>query len=120
MNSASKYEALKASMIKFRDEREWRQFHTVQGLITSVSIEAAELLELTQWKTSAQIDAKTKDPDYLQAIKEEAADVFLYIMFLADTLGFDLLDAAQDKMIKNNEKYPVEKARGTATKYSRL
>ncbi|GIZ53057.1 nucleotide pyrophosphohydrolase [Noviherbaspirillum aridicola] len=104
----------------FRDERDWRQFHTLKDLIISVNLEAAELLELTQWKRDDELSRLRNDPAFQERLREECADVFLYLLLVAGEAGFDLLQAAADKIEKNAVKYPVERARGSARKYSEL
>lgn len=91
---------------QFRDERNWRQFHNEKDLALSISIEAAELLEIFQWKTSEEA---LKDFEHL---KEEIADVLIYSYMLADNLNLDTDEIIQEKLIKNNLKYPVDQSRG--------
>ena len=107
-------------VIKFRDVRDWRQFHTLRNLIVSTSIEAGELLETVQWKTDAEIEDLLHDAKARKHLEQECADVFIYLMLVANTAGFDLIEAAADKLKLNEERYPVGKARGTATKYTDL
>lgn len=97
---------------KFRDERDWAQFHNPKDLAIALSIEAGELLELYLWKP-----AEEADPD---KVKEELADVFAYAFMLADKYGLDVAQIMQDKLAKNKLKYPVDKARGSAKKYNEL
>lgn len=87
---------------QFRDERNWRQFHNEKDLALSISLEAAELLELFQWKTSAE--AKEKYPIEL---REELADVLIYSYMLADNLGFEIDEIIAEKLVKNARKYPL-------------
>ncbi|KAF1301630.1 MULTISPECIES: nucleotide pyrophosphohydrolase [Enterococcus] len=91
---------------QFREERDWRQFHNEKDLALSISLEAAELLELFQWKTSEE--AK-ENPERL---KEELADVLIYSYMMADNLNFDIDEIIEEKLQKNAQKYPVEKSRG--------
>ncbi len=114
------FTALQTALFKFRDERNWKQFHTLKNLIASVSIEAAELLELTQWKTDEEMQAAKSDPAYQQALQDECADVFMYLLLVADVAGFNLLEAATAKLKKNELKYPVGLAYGSAKKYTQL
>lgn len=102
----------------FRDARDWMQFHDPKNLACSIAIEAAELLEHFQWKTPAEsaAHAATKKDE----ISQEIADVAVYLLELADNLGIDLLAAIDRKMEINEAKYPVEKARGSAAKYTEL
>ncbi len=113
-------DALTAELLAFRDARDWRQFHTLRQLIVSLNLEAGELLELTQWKSDAEIDALTADPASAEALCDECADVLLYLLLIADKTGIDLLAAARAKLRKNAEKYPVEKARGSRAKYTQF
>ena len=108
-------------LIQFRDERNWRQFHSLKDLIASASIEAGELLELTQWKDPAQIeDAAMHDDAFRQRLGEEVADVFLYLLLIAERADLDLADVAHAKIDLNARKYPVDKAHGNAKKYTEL
>lgn len=100
---------------QFRDERDWRQFHNEKDLAISISLEASELLELFQWKTSEETLA-TKQEE----LKEEIADVVIYAYMLADNLGLDMDSIIREKIKKNSEKYPVGKSRGSKQKYTEL
>ncbi len=97
---------------KFRDERDWAQFHNPKDLAIALSIEAGELLELFLWKSA---DAANTDK-----VKEELADVFAYAFMLADKYGLDVAQIMTDKLAKNKLKYPVVKAKGSAKKYNEL
>jgi NTP pyrophosphatase (non-canonical NTP hydrolase) len=99
---------------QFREERNWRQFHNEKDLALSISLEAAELLEIFQWKTAEE---GVKDID---ALKDELADVLIYSYMLADNLDLDIDDIIERKLVKNNEKYPVEKSRNSKQKYTAL
>lgn len=103
--------ALRDALRRFAEEREWERFHSPKNLATALAVEAAELLEHYQWAEAATDAAK---------VREEVADVFLYLIRLADTLGIDLAAAAWDKIAINARKYPVAKARGHARKYTEL
>lgn len=113
-------DTLRRRLEAFRDERDWRQFHTLKDLIISVNLEAAELLELTQWKNEDELSRLRHDPAFRERLREECADVFLYLLLVAGEAGFDLLQAASDKIEKNAVKYPVERVRGSARKYTEL
>ena len=102
----------------FAQARDWGQFHTPKNLACALCVEASELLEHFQWLTEAQ--SQTLAPDKKDQVAAEAADVFLYLLQLCDSLGIDLVAAAQQKMLANAEKYPVATARGNAKKYSEL
>lgn len=112
--------ALTADLLAFRDARDWRQFHSLRNLITSLNLEAAELLELTQWKTDAEIDALPTDAKAGEALRDECADILLYLLLIADTAGIELAEAARAKLLKNAVKYPVDKAFGSRAKYTEL
>lgn len=112
--------ALTEALLAFRDARDWRQFHTLRNLIVSLNLEAAELLELTQWQSDAEIDGLPADAQAGEALRDECADILLYLLLIAERSGFDLIEAARSKLVKNGEKYPVDKARGSRAKYTRL
>ena len=116
----SDFAALTAAVCEFRDARDWRQFHSLRNLITSLNLEASELLELTQWKTDAEIDALPADPQTGEALRDECADILLYLLLIADAACFDLAAAGQAKLAKNALKYPVAKAYGSRAKYTEL
>lgn len=103
------------ALVKFRDERDWAQFHDSKNLATAISIEAAELNELFLWKTIKQ--SEEVDPE---RIKEELADIFAYALLLANKHEFDIRQIVLDKIVKNAEKYPVQKAKNNAKKYNEL
>ena len=102
-------------ILKFRDDRDWKQFHNPKDLAISISLEAAELLEVFQWSGS-DVSADIK----MDKIKEELADVINYCFLMADVCNLDVDQIVQEKIKKNNEKYPVEKARGKREKYDEL
>ena len=102
-------------VLKFRDDRNWRQFHNPKDLALSISLEAAELLEVFQWSGADTVCESKKDK-----IKEELADVLNYCILMADVCGLDMDEIIQEKIKKNREKYPVEKAKDSAKKYNEL
>lgn len=110
--------ALTAAIRAFRDARDWQQFHTLRNLITSLNLESAELLELTQWKSDAEVEALPTDPAAAEALRDECADILLYLLLIADKAGIDLAAATRAKLAKNEIKYPVEKAYGSRAKYT--
>ena len=114
------FSALTAAILEFRDARDWRQFHSLRSLIVSLNLEAAELLELTQWKSDAEIAALPAEPASREALRDECADVLLYLLLIADSADIDLAAAARAKIAKNAQKYPVDKAFGSRVKYSDL
>ena len=102
-------------VLKFRDDRDWRQFHTPKDLAISLSLEAAELLEVFQW-SGTDLVCREK----VEKVKEELADVLSYCILMADIWELDLDEIMNEKVTKNEAKYPVEKARGSAAKYTEL
>ena len=102
-------------IIKFRDDRNWKQFHNPKDLAISISLEAAELLEVFQWSAGDVNCQEKKDK-----IREELADVVNYCVLMADACGLDLDEIVLEKVKRNNEKYPVEKAFGSKEKYTEL
>lgn len=100
------------ALIEFRNDRDWEQFHNPKDLAIAINVEAGELLELFLWKNPE--DAKQ------EKIKDELADVFAFAFLLADKMNFNVHDIVMEKIRKNGEKYPVEKAKGTAKKYNEL
>ena len=105
-------------LIDFRDARDWRQFHSLKNLILSVSLEAAELLETVQWKDDAAVEAAAREPALRERLAEECADVFLYLLLVCERADIDLAEAAAAKIERNSAKYPVDKAYGSARKYT--
>jgi len=103
---------------KFRDDRDWMQFHDPKNMAVSIIIEASELLEHFQWKTKEEVEQYINKNK--AEVREEIADIALYLFELADNLGVDLLEAMEQKLLKNEKKYPAEKARGKHTKYNKL
>lgn len=100
---------------KFRDDRDWRQFHNAKDLAISINLEAAELLELFQWKNSDEVIANNQDE-----LKEELADILMYTLMLIDDLGLEPVEIIEDKLQVNNRKYPEDKARGNNKKHTEL
>lgn len=111
---------LTQALLAFRDERNWAQFHTLRNLIVSLNLEAAELLELTQWKSDEEMAALAGTSEAQEALRDECADVLLYLLLIADQAGIDLEDAARRKLEKNAAKYPVAKSYGSSRKYTQL
>lgn len=108
-------ESLMQKVLEFRDQRNWKQYHNPKDLAISLVLEASELLENFQWKTSEQAIQDKKEE-----IRDELADVMIYILLLSDGLGVDLEEAVLAKIKKNKEKYPVDKAFGSNKKYTDL
>lgn len=99
-------------LIKFRNERDWEQFHNPKDLALAINIEAGELLELFLWKNADEANK--------EKVKEELADIFSFAFLLSAKYGFDVKQIILDKIKVNSEKYPVNKAKGTAKKYNEL
>ena len=97
---------------EFVDRRDWHQFHTPKNLAMSLAIEAAELMEHFQWLTADESRAVAQRPEKLAEVADEVADVFCYILAMANELRLDLAAALEAKMVKNAKKYPVEQFRG--------
>jgi NTP pyrophosphatase (non-canonical NTP hydrolase) len=112
--------ALTQRILAFRDARDWARFHTPRNLAASLSIEAAELLEVFQWDLTDAPgpDAGALDSARRERIAEELADIGIYALLLAHETGIDLTRAIEDKIEENERKYPVEKAKGRSAKYT--
>jgi len=115
----TKIEAIQEKLRAFAKERDWEKFHSPKNLAMALSAESGELLEIFQWLTDEQSKAIIADPKEKKRVEEELADVFLYLLRLADQLGIDLMQAAESKMALNAEKYPIATSKGSATKYNR-
>lgn len=100
------------ALLKFRNDRDWEQFHNPKDLALAINVEAGELLELFLWKSANEANK--------EKIREELADVFAYAFMLAEKYGFDVKEIVLDKIKTNGEKYPVDKAKGTSKKYDEL
>ncbi|MBU4360838.1 nucleotide pyrophosphohydrolase [Candidatus Parcubacteria bacterium] len=109
---------LTEKIIKFRDARDWKQFHNPKDMAMDLSIEAAEVLELFLWKDKQEIDEYIKKNK--EEISDELADVFYAILLISHDLKINIAQALEGKIKKNDKKYPVEKARGVHTKYNKL
>lgn len=99
-------------IIKFRNDRDWEQFHNPKDLVIAINVEAAELLELFLWKNSEDADK--------EKVKEEIADVLIYSMLLSEKYGFNVKDIILEKISANRMKYPVDKVKGSAKKYNEI
>jgi dCTP diphosphatase len=107
--------ALQQRLAAFAAARDWEQFHSPKNLAMALSVEAAELVEEFQWLTEEQ--SRNLGTDRRGRVRLELADVFIYLLRIADTLGVDLLQAADDKIALNEQKYPAARVRGDARKY---
>ena len=108
----SDLEELRQSIVKFTQDRDWDQFHNGKDLALALSIEAAELNEAFLWKDASKVN--------VEKVKEELADIFNYAILIADKYDLDIKQIVMDKLKRNAEKYPVEKAYGSAKKYNEL
>lgn len=108
----SDIESITSQLLKFRDDRDWAQFHNPKDLAIALNIESSELLELFLWKHHADAD--------LNKVKDELADVFAFAFLLADSYGFNIKEIVEEKILKNSIKYPIDKARSTSKKYNEL
>jgi NTP pyrophosphatase (non-canonical NTP hydrolase) len=110
------FDDLTERIVEFRDERDWKQFHSPRNLAASISIEAAELLELFQWSSDASIvsDVEVRRTD----LERELADILIYCLLLAHDTGIDPVAAVRTKLVENAAKYPADKARGNRAKYT--
>jgi len=110
-----KYNKIIQELIQFRNDRDWEQFHDSKNLALAISLEAAELNELFLWKKDDEVENINKD-----RLKEEIADILSYTFLLAEKHNLDVFDIVSEKIKKNAQKYPVDKAKGTAKKYNEL
>ena len=111
---------LSEALAAFSAERDWDQYHSPKNLVMALTGEVGELTEVFQWLSEAQSKSVATNPDTATAVREELADVTLYLVRLASVLGVDLNEAVTLKLQKNALKYPVDKARGTHKKYDKL
>jgi NTP pyrophosphatase (non-canonical NTP hydrolase) len=105
---------LKIALRKFSQERDWEKFHTPKNLASALSVEAAELLEIFQWMDDTQ--SKSLDERQLREVADEIADVLIYLVRISDVLGIDIEKSVGNKLVKNHEKYPIEKCKGSSNK----
>ncbi|MCL5113721.1 MAG: nucleotide pyrophosphohydrolase [Patescibacteria group bacterium] len=118
MNKA--FEPLLKKIKKFRDDRDWKKFHNPKDMAEAISIEASELLELFLWLDKKQSFDFIKNKKNLEEVSDELADVMWFILEFADNFGIDIEKAIEKKLKKNAQKYPVHKAKGISTKYTKL
>jgi len=114
----SNIEKLTEKIINFRKARDWEQFHKPKDVAISLSLEASEVLEHFQWKSNEEIEKYVKENK--EEIGEELADVMYWVLLMSHDLKINILDTLEKKLKKNEEKYPVEKAKGKHTKYNKL
>lgn len=113
------YEKLRRELIKFRDERDWKQFHTVKSLQSSIAIEAGELLETTQWMRDSEIEEKLDDKIFVGQVSDEAADIFCYLIYLCEELNIDLIQETLNKINMNKKRYTIAASFGISDKMPR-
>jgi NTP pyrophosphatase (non-canonical NTP hydrolase) len=114
--SAEALRALQQRLAEFAAARDWEQFHSPKNLAMALAVESAELVEEFQWLTEQQ--SEELDAERFERVRLELADVFIYLLRIADRLDVDLLAAAADKIVLNERKYPAERVRGDARKYT--
>ncbi len=110
--------SIQKKIIEFRNARDWAQFHDPKNLAEALSIEAGELLENFLWKSVEQ--SRQLSTNEIKNVKEEIADIFIFLTYLCNEFKIDPLDAVRAKVVLNEEKYPVDKAKGSAKKYTDL
>lgn len=110
-----KYNKVIEELIQFRNDRDWKQFHDSKNLALAISLEAAELNELFLWKKDDEVENINKE-----RLKEEIADILSFTFLLAEKHNLDVFDIVSEKIKKNAQKYPVDRAKGTAKKYNEL
>ncbi len=111
-------EKIACELNNFAKVRDWEQFHTPKNLSVALSVEASELLELFQWLTDVEMNELKHDPVKMQKIKEEVADVAIYLIRFCSIMHIDLEEAILNKIEKNGKKYPLDKAKGSNKKYT--
>lgn len=109
------FDKVKEQIIKFREDRNWKQFHTIKDLLLGLNIELAELQELVLWKNQSEIEEID-----IHKIQDELADIFIFLTYISEHFDVDLLQAVEEKIDKNDKKYPVEKSFGNSKKYNEL
>lgn len=111
-------EDITEKILKFREDRDWKQFHNPKDVALSLVLESTELLEHFQWKNGEELEKYLEE--HKQEVAEELADVLNWVLLLSHDLEIDLVKASEEKIKKNALKYPIEKAKGKATKYRKL
>ncbi len=114
------FESILKKIKKFRDERDWKKFHNPKDMAEAISIEAGELLELFLWKTKEESLELVKNKRNHEEISDEVADIMAFLIEFIDNCGIDIEKTIEKKLQKNAQKYPVNKAKGIATKYTKL
>ena len=120
LDNKTSISSLKEAVAKFRDERDWLKFHNPKDLSIALSIETSELEELFLWKENVSASRIKKDRRQFSRVKEEIADIFIYLLSLSNVLGLDVSTAVTEKLEQNARKYPVSKSKGSNKKYNEL
>lgn len=115
-HSERSHEFLKEQLRQFAKKRDWSKFHNAKNLSMALSVEASELVEIFQWLTEKE--SKNLSEKQHVKVEEELADIFIYLLIISDVLNIDLFDAANKKLLLNEEKYPISDSFGNTTKYS--
>lgn len=115
-DSCHSHEVLKGKLREFAEKRDWNKFHSAKNLSMALSVEVSELVEIFQWLTEEE-SKNLSERQHLK-VEEELADIFLYLLRISDVINVDLFDAANNKLILNEDKYPISESFGNATKYS--
>ena len=111
-------EELQKEVIEFRDARDWAQYHNPKDLGISLTLEAAELLEIFQWKNPQEVEACKRDPESRRRVKKELGNILIYALNMCHAFGFDPSEVILEKLEINEKKYPVVKAKGNPKKYN--
>jgi NTP pyrophosphatase (non-canonical NTP hydrolase) len=117
---SSEFEDLLNKIQDFSDARDWSQFHTIKNLILAVSTEVGELAEVLQWKSDQEVDAYLNTPEGKSKLSEEVADVAIYLLRICQQQNLDFIEILNQKMESNSMKYPIDKSKGNALKYTEL
>jgi NTP pyrophosphatase (non-canonical NTP hydrolase) len=120
MDETTPIETLKKKVIEFRNARNWEQFHDPRNLAAGLSIESAELQEIFLWKSKDKIKKLLESKDGNDKLKEELADIFVFLLYLSEGCGIDLSEAVINKIKLNENKYPVDKSYNSHKKYNEL
>jgi len=120
MDNKTTFESVRHRVEEFRDERDWSRFHNPKDLAMALSIEASELEELFLWKNRDELDEFTADRRNLERVREEVADICIYLLSLSSVLKIDLSDSIIAKLAKNAGKYPISRSKGSSKKYNEL
>ena len=113
------YENLLTEVLKFRDERDWGEFHSIQNLSAALNVEASEIQELTLWKNQNEVSSDLTNPVFLNQLAGEVADVFMYLIFLCDAADINVLIAVKEKLELNKKRFPIEDFKGKFSRANR-